>query len=91
MQLTIIVANSIKISVKTLVFRVFLQRVFGWRQILFVLENSANRMTCLCKQQQNFTMEFKMLKTHNKSVPTNSDVFLKYIEEKVISILANIK
>ena len=48
-------------------------------------------MTCLCKQQQNFTMKFKMLKTHNKSVPTNSDVFLKYIDEKIIYILADIK
>ena len=44
-------------------------------------------MTCLCKQQQNF----KMLKTHNKAVPTNSDVFLKYIDEKIIYILADIK
>ena len=48
-------------------------------------------MTCLCKQQQNFTMKFKMLKTHNKAVPTNSDVFLKYIDEKIIYILADIK
>ena len=36
-------------------------------------------------------MKFNMLKTHNKAVPTSSDVFLKYIDEKVISILADIK
>ena len=43
----------------------------------FVLVNFANRKTCLCTQHLNFVLKLKMLKVHNKTVPTNPEVPVK--------------
>ena len=55
----------------------------------FILANFANRKTCLCTQHQNLALKLKMLKKY-KPVPTNPEAFVKYADEKILSILESI-
>ena len=55
----------------------------------FTLANFANRKTCLCTQHQNLALKLKMLKKY-KPVPTNPEAFVKYSDEKILSILESI-
>ena len=54
-----------------------------------ILANFANRKTCLCTQHQNLALKLKMLKKY-KPVPTNPEAFVKYSDEKILSILESI-
>ena len=58
----------------------------------FVLNYFVDRKTFLCTQYQNFELILEMmLKKHNKVVQINLDVFLKYTDQKIISVFADIK
>ena len=58
----------------------------------FVLANFANRKTCLYTQHQNIGLKpEKMLKTYNKVIPVNPEVFARYINEKTISVFSDRK
>lgn len=56
----------------------------------FVLANFANRRTCLCTQHQNYALKLKMLRKFTP-VPTNPEAFVKNSDEKISSIIHNIK
>ena len=43
----------------------------------YVLANFVNRRSCLCTKHQNVALKLKMLKTHNKTVPVNPELFIK--------------
>ena len=43
----------------------------------YVLANFVNRRSCLCTRHQNVALQLKMLKTHNKTVPVNPELFIK--------------
>ena len=58
--------------------------------INFILANFANRRTYLCMQHQNFALKLKMLKKYIP-VSTNPEVFVKYSDEKISSIVNSIK
>ena len=56
----------------------------------FVLANFANRRTCLCTQHQNYALKLKMLRKYT-GIPTNPEAFVKYSDQKISSIIDNIK
>ena len=56
----------------------------------FVLANFANRRTCLCTQHQNYALKLKMLRKYT-GIPTNPEAFVKYSDQKISSIINNIK
>ena len=43
----------------------------------YVLANFVSRRSCLCTKHQNVALKLKMLKTHNKTVPVNPELFIK--------------
>ena len=47
------------------------------RPAYFMLANFCSRHSCLCTQHQNLALKFKIIKGHNKSVPSNPDVIGK--------------
>ena len=55
----------------------------------FVLANFANR-TCLCTQHQNDALKLKMLRKYT-GIPTNPKAFVIYSDQKISSIIDNIK
>ena len=56
----------------------------------FVLANFANRGTCLCTQHENYALKLKMLRKYT-GIPTNPEAFVKYSDQKISSIIDNIK
>ena len=56
----------------------------------FVLANFANRRTCLCTQHQNDALKLKMLRKYT-GIPTNPKAFIIYSDQKISSIIDNIK
>ena len=56
----------------------------------FVLANFANRRTCLSTQYQNYALKLKMLRKYT-GIPTNPEAFVKYSDQKISSIIDNIK
>ena len=60
------------------------------RSKIFVLANFANMRTCLCTQHQNYALKLKMLRKY-KIIPTNPEAFVKYSDQKISSIIDNIK
>ena len=56
----------------------------------FVLANFANRRTCLCTPHQNYSLKLNMLKKCT-TIPINPEAFVKYSDQKISSIIDNIK
>ena len=56
----------------------------------FALANFANRRTCLCTQHQNYALKLKVLRKYT-SIPTKPEAFVKYSDQKISSIIENIK
>ena len=56
----------------------------------FVLANFANRGTCLCTQHENYALKLKMLRKYT-GIPTNPEAFVKCSDQKISSIIDNIK
>ena len=56
----------------------------------FALANFANRGTCLCTQHQNYALKLKMLRKY-PGIPTNPEAFIKCSDQKISSIIDNIK
>ena len=56
----------------------------------FLLANVANRRTCLCTQHENYALKLKILRKYT-GIPTNPEVFVKYSDQKISSIMVNIK
>ena len=56
----------------------------------FLLANVANRRTCLCTQHENYALKLKILRKYT-GIPTNPEVFFKYSDQKISSIMVNIK
>ena len=56
----------------------------------FALANFANRGTCLCTQHQNYALKLKMLRKY-PGIPTNPEAFVKCSDQKISSIIDNIK
>ena len=64
---------------------------FAWMRLKnFVLANFANKRTCLCTQHQNYTLKLKMLRKYT-GIPTNPEAFVKCSDQKILSIIDNIK
>ena len=64
---------------------------FAWmRPKDFVLTNFVNRRTCLSTQHQNYALKWKILRKYT-DIPTNSEAFVKYSDQKISSIIDNIK
>ena len=55
----------------------------------FVLANFANRRTCLRTIHENYDLKLKMLRQYT-DIPTNPEIFVKYSDQKVSSIIVNI-
>ena len=53
----------------------------------YVLANFVNRRLCLCTKHQNVALKLKMLKTHNKTVPVNPELFIKNFSSNEIQKL----
>ena len=48
------------------------------------------RRTCLCTQHQNYPLKLKMFRKYT-GMPTNPEAFVKYSDQKISSIIGNIK
>ena len=62
----------------------------GMRPKNFALANFANRRTSLCTQHQNCALKLKMLRKYT-GIPTNPEASVKYKDQKISSIVGNIK
>ena len=56
----------------------------------FVLAKFANRRTCPCTQHQSYALKLEMLRKYG-GIPANPEAFVKYSDQKISSIIDNIK
>ena len=56
----------------------------------FVLAKFANRRTCPCTQHQSYALKLEMLRKY-AGIPANPEAFVKYSDQKISSIIDNIK
>ena len=70
--------------------RLFEQSFARMRRKNFALANFANRRTCLCAQHHNYALKLKILIKYT-GIPTKPEAFVKYSDQKISSIIDNIK
>lgn len=47
------------------------------RPVYYILSNFINRRSCWCEKHQSMAVKVKILKTHNKRIPSHPDIFIK--------------